>query len=35
MADLTGRNGQRQVFRIVGKPNIPGKLSYALATGRA
>ncbi len=35
MADLEGRNGQRKEFRVVGKPNLPGKLSYALATGIA
>jgi CO/xanthine dehydrogenase Mo-binding subunit len=33
MADLAGVNGQRKEFRVVGKPNIPGKLSYAIATG--
>ena len=35
MADLAGVNGQREHFRVVGKPNLPGKLSYALATGLA
>jgi len=35
MADLAGANGQREKFRVVGQPNIPGKLSYALATGVA
>ncbi|MDR0839686.1 MAG: molybdopterin-dependent oxidoreductase [Oscillospiraceae bacterium] len=35
MADLAGVNGQRENFRVVGKPNLPGKLSYALATGIA
>jgi CO/xanthine dehydrogenase Mo-binding subunit len=35
MADLTGVNGQRENFRVVGKPNLPGVLSYALATGAA
>ena len=35
MADLAGVNGQRKVFRVVGKPNIPGKLSYSIATGMA
>jgi CO/xanthine dehydrogenase Mo-binding subunit len=35
MADLAGVNGQRKEFRVVGKPNLPGKLSYALATGVA
>jgi CO/xanthine dehydrogenase Mo-binding subunit len=35
MADLAGANGQREKFEVVGKPNIPGKLSYSLATGKA
>ncbi|MDR0904955.1 MAG: molybdopterin-dependent oxidoreductase [Oscillospiraceae bacterium] len=35
MADLVGVNGQREKFRVVGQPNLPGKLSYALATGVA
>jgi CO/xanthine dehydrogenase Mo-binding subunit len=35
MADLEGINGQRKVFNVVGKPNLPGKLSYAIATGMA
>jgi xanthine dehydrogenase molybdenum-binding subunit len=35
MADLAGINGQREHFRVVGKHNLPGKLSYALATGLA
>ena len=35
MADLAGINGQREHFRVVGKHNLPGKLSYALATGVA
>jgi CO/xanthine dehydrogenase Mo-binding subunit len=35
MADLAGVNGQRPDFKVVGKPNIPGKLSYSLATGIA
>src|SRR5512136_3407028 len=35
MADLEGINGQRTEFKVVGKPNIPGKLSYSLATGKA
>ncbi|NLV29958.1 MAG: xanthine dehydrogenase family protein molybdopterin-binding subunit [Acidobacteria bacterium] len=35
MADTAGVNGQREGFRVVGKPNLPGKLSYALATGMA
>jgi CO/xanthine dehydrogenase Mo-binding subunit len=35
MADLDGINGQRKEFKVVGKPNIPGKLSYAIASGMA
>jgi len=35
MADLAGVNGTRKEFRVVGKPNIPGKLSYSIATGMA
>jgi len=35
MADLEGANGQRQEFKVVGKPNLPGKLSYTIATGMA
>lgn len=35
MADIVGVNGQRENFRVVGKHNLPGKLSYALATGIA
>lgn len=35
MADLAGINGQRTDFKVVGKPNLPGKLSYAMATGVA
>ena len=35
MADLVGVNGQREHFKVVGTPNIPGKLSYALASGVA
>ena len=35
MADLAGINGQREKFRVVGKPNLPGKLSLAQATGVA
>jgi CO/xanthine dehydrogenase Mo-binding subunit len=35
MADLAGVNGQRKEFRVVGKPNLPGRLSYAIATGIA
>ena len=35
MADLAGVNGLREDFKIVGKPNVPGVLSYAVATGVA
>ena len=35
MADLEGVNGQRENFRVVGKPNLPGRLSYAMAAGIA
>jgi xanthine dehydrogenase molybdenum-binding subunit len=35
MADLVGANGQRTDFKIVGKRNVPGKLSYNIATGKA
>ncbi len=34
MADLSV-NGDRKDFRVVGKPNLPGKLSWAVATGVA
>ncbi len=35
MADTAGTNGERKTFDIVGKPNIPGRLSFSIATGRA
>jgi CO/xanthine dehydrogenase Mo-binding subunit len=35
MADLAGVNGQRKNFRVVGKPNLPGVLSWSQATGVA
>lgn len=35
MADLAGVNGLRETFKVVGKRNLPGKLSYAMATGIA
>jgi CO/xanthine dehydrogenase Mo-binding subunit len=35
MADLAGVNGERKEFRVVGKPNLPGRLSYSIATGVA
>ncbi len=35
MADLAGVNGTRKDFRVVGKPNLPGVLSWSQATGAA
>jgi CO/xanthine dehydrogenase Mo-binding subunit len=35
MADLAGVNGTRKNFRVVGKPNLPGILSWSQATGVA
>ena len=35
MADIAGANGQRPDFKVVGKPNLPGKLSYSIAAGKA
>jgi len=35
MPDFDGVNGLREDFRVVGKPNLPGKTSKALATGLA
>ena len=35
MADLAGANGTRKEFRVVGKPNLPGVLSWSQATGVA
>ena len=35
MADLTGVNGTRKDFRVVGKPNLPGVLSWSQAAGVA
>ena len=35
MADLAGVNGTRNDFRVVGKPNLPGVLSWSQATGVA
>jgi len=35
MADLEGVNGQREDFRVVGKRNLPGRLSHAIASGIA
>ena len=35
MPDLDGVDGQRKDFKVVGKPNLPGVLSWAQATGVA
>jgi CO/xanthine dehydrogenase Mo-binding subunit len=35
MADTEGSNGQRTEFNAVGRANVPGRLSYTIATGRA
>jgi xanthine dehydrogenase molybdopterin-binding subunit B len=35
MADLDGSNGLRKEFKAVGRANVPGRLSYSIATGRA
>jgi len=35
MADLVGINGQREDFRVVGKTDLTGKLSWAVASGIA
>ena len=35
MPDIAGINGQRENFKVIGTPNLPGRLSYALATGAA
>jgi CO/xanthine dehydrogenase Mo-binding subunit len=35
MPDLAGVNGTRKDFKVVGKPNLPGVLSWAQATGVA
>jgi CO/xanthine dehydrogenase Mo-binding subunit len=35
MADLAGINGTRKDFRVVGKPHLPGVLSWSQATGVA
>jgi len=35
MADIEGINGRRENFRVVGKPNLPGRLSHAIASGTA
>jgi len=35
MPDLDGSNGQRTEFKAVGRANVPGRLSYTIASGRA
>ena len=35
MADTEGTNGLRTEFKAVGRANVPGRLSYTIATGRA
>jgi len=35
MVDLAGVNGQREDFKVVGKPHLPGRLSQAIAAGIA
>jgi CO/xanthine dehydrogenase Mo-binding subunit len=35
MADIEGSNGQRTEFNAVGRANVPGRLSYSIATGMA
>jgi CO/xanthine dehydrogenase Mo-binding subunit len=35
MADIDGSNGRRAEFKAVGRANVPGRLSYTIATGRA
>jgi CO/xanthine dehydrogenase Mo-binding subunit len=35
MADIAGSNGQRTEFKAVGRANVPGRLSYIIATGGA
>jgi CO/xanthine dehydrogenase Mo-binding subunit len=35
MADVEGSNGQRTEFKAVGRANVPGRLSYVIATGKA
>ena len=31
MPDYAGVNGLREEFKVVGKPNLPGVLSYAVS----
>ena len=35
MADIEGSNGLRTEFKAVGRANVPGRLSYIIATGGA
>ncbi len=35
MVDIEGSNGQRTKFKTVGQANVPGRLSYSIATGMA
>jgi len=35
MADIEGSNGERTEFTAVGRANVPGRLSYTIATGGA
>jgi len=35
VADIEGSNGQRTEFKAVGRANVPGRLSYTIATGGA
>ena len=35
MADIEGSDGQRTEFKAVGRANVPGRLSYIIATGGA
>jgi len=35
MPDYAGANGLRENFRVIGQPNLPGRLSHALASGVA
>jgi hypothetical protein len=34
MADSPGSNAERKGFYVIGKPNLPGKLSHSLAIGK-
>jgi hypothetical protein len=35
MDDLVGVNGNRKTFKIGGEPNLPGKLSLNITTGKS